>query len=159
MTAALNQNIPQTGTSSIIFAVLDGYVSTKEQCCAAMDYVRANYNISNDRTYMISESAGTSVGMQVAFDVRQSYFAAYWANDVMCAGAPAKTAAQLGFAPWGNASAGGNFTDADTIVANMKAANYRTPADAPYTGTGYDQHGNPEQLRAAMRFILGKTRQ
>jgi hypothetical protein len=155
---AIKSAVAQTGTSSFIFAILDGYVASAQDGVTVLNYVREKYNIDNDRTYMFSESAGTQEGMKVGFDLLQSYFAAYWANDITCSGGPSKTAAQLGFAPWGNAGPGGNFADAQTIVDNMRAAGYRLPADAPYSGSGSSAHGSPSQYMAALAFFPGKTR-
>ena len=156
--SAIKSAVGQTGTSSFIFAILDGYVASANDGVTVMNYIREKYNIDNDKTYMLTESAGTPEGMKVGFDVLQSYFAAYWANDIICAGGPAKTAAQLGFAPWGNSGPGGDFADAETIVDNMRAAGYRLPPDAPYSGAGSSAHGSPSQYMAALSFFPGKTR-
>ncbi len=148
------------GLEDVIFAVLDGvdYNGDGQAGASVMDWVRAHYNIDNDRTFLFSESAGTTAGLQLGLSLRQSYFAAYWANDVNASASPAKTAAQLGFAPWGNAGPGGDFADANAIVAGMRSAGYRLPADAPYSGAGADQHGSTEQFVNALRFFDGKSR-
>jgi len=72
--------------------------------------------------------------------------------------APTQTAAQLGFAPWGQAGPGGDMTDAAAIVAGMQAAGYRLPSPAPYAGPGSGMHGSLEQLVAAIGWFPGKTR-
>jgi hypothetical protein len=147
--------------SDVIFAVLDGvtYNGDAQAGATALDYVRTHYNISNDHTFLLSESAGTTAGLALGLDLRQSYFAAYWANDVNAAANPTQTAAQLGFAPWGNVGPGGDFSDANTIVNGMQAAGYRLPADAPYSGPGANTHGSTEQFLAAVQFFDGKSRQ
>lgn len=91
--------------------------------------------------------------------MRQSYFAAYWANDINAVDAPERTAAQLGFAPFGQVGPGGQVPRAQQIVDGMRRAGYRLPATAPYAGTGANQHGNPQQLIEALRFFPGKVRQ
>ncbi|MCX7703898.1 MAG: PKD domain-containing protein [Planctomycetota bacterium] len=150
-----------SGISGYIFAVLDGVTYNGNGAAGAtvLDWVRSKYNIDNDRTYLLSESAGTSAGLKLGFDLRQSYFAAYWANDVNCSATPKKTATQLGFAPWGNAGPGGDYYDANIIVNGMKNAGYRLPADAPYSGPGSGTHGSPDQFIAALQFFPGKSRQ
>ena len=90
--------------------------------------------------------------------MRQSYFAAFWANDVNAHQLPSKSAEQLGFRPWGNAGPGGRFSAANTIVQGMRQANYRLPPAAPYSGPGADQHGAPQQFIAALAFFDGKKR-
>lgn len=149
------------GLSDVIFAVLDGVTYNGNGAAGAtvLDYVRSNYNISNDETFLLSESAGTTAGFQLGLDLRQSYFAAYWANDVNASASPVLTATELGFAPWGNSGPGGNFTAAQAIVDSMNNAGYRLPADAPYSGEGADVHGSPQQFIAAMQFFDGKSRQ
>jgi hypothetical protein len=151
---------PSLGLGDAIVAVLDGktYYGNGQAGASALDYVRAKYNVDNDRTYLLSESAGTSAGLLLGFQLRQSYFAAYWANDVNASATPAKSAAQLGFAPWGNAGPGGQFTAANAIVAGMKSKGYRLPSDAPYSGTGASQHGSTQQFMAALTFFGGKSR-
>lgn len=151
---------PQLGLGDVIFAVLDGVKTfgNGQTGVVVLDDVRKRYNIDNDRTFLLSESAGTRAGLQLGLQLRQSYFAAYWANDVNANSKPAKNAAQLGFAPWGNAGPGGALAHAQAIVAGMKAAGYRLPADAPYSGSGSTQHGNPQQFLAALAFFRGKSR-
>jgi hypothetical protein len=145
---------------SVIFAVLDGvtYYGQGQAGATALDYVRTKYNIDNDRTYLLSESAGTSAGLSLGLQLRQSYFAAYWANDVNASASPSKTASQLGFSPWGNAGPGGQYTAANAIVSGMKSAGYRLPSDAPYSGSGSDTHGSSAQFMAALSFYAGKSR-
>jgi len=121
--------------------------------------VRAAYDIDNDRTWLLSESAGTTAGLELGLDRRPSFFAAYWANDVNAQRTPTYTATELGFAPWGNAGPGGAYADADAIVAGMAAAGYRLPSDAPYSGPGAGTHGDTNQFIAAVEFFVGKTRQ
>ncbi len=149
-----------SGIGDAIIAVLDGYVyyGDGQAGAAVLDDVRARYNVDNDRTWLLSESAGTSAGLQLGFHLRQSYFAAFWANDVNAADTPGQTAAQLGFEPWGNSGPGGDYADANTIVAGMDAAGYRLPNDAPYSGPGAGQHGSTEQFMEAVGFFAGKSR-
>lgn len=148
------------GLGDVIFAVLDGttYFGDGQAGADVLDHVRSLYNVDNDRTYLLSESAGTSAGLKLGLDLRQSYFAAYWANDVNASATPKKTAAQLGFAPWGNAGPGGQIALATAIVSGMKAAGYRLPADAPYSGPGATTHGSTQQFLAAMTFFKDKSR-
>jgi predicted esterase len=147
-----------TGTSSFIRAVLDGVQYNGNAGATVLDDVRAKYNIDNDRTYLFGESAGTTAALALGFRMRQSYFAAYWANDVVASDAPAQTAAQLGFAPHGQAGPGGDFTDANAIVQAMKTAGYRVPSPAPYDGNGAGTHGSPDQFMAALSWFPGKAR-
>jgi hypothetical protein len=149
------------GASNFVFAVLDGvtYNGNGDAGATVLDAVRGLYDIDNDRTYLLSESAGTTAGLELGFELRQSYFAAFWANDVNASGGPTMTAAQLGFQPYGNAGPGGDWPDANAIVSAMQAADYRTPPPAPYNGPGSDIHGDPNQFIAAMQWFPGKTRQ
>jgi hypothetical protein len=141
--------------------VLDGkqYYGNGSAGATVLDDVRAKYDVDNDRTYLLSESAGTSAGLQLGLGLRQSYFAAYWANDVNASGTPAKTAGELGFAPWGQAGPGGDFPDAEAIVSGMQAAGYRLPNPAPYSGPGSQSHGDTQQFLEAASWFQGKTRQ
>ena len=161
MTTNLVNVGPMTGTSGFIRAVLDGmtYYGDGSAGATVLDALRGLYDVDNDRTYLLGESAGTTAALQLGFDLRQSYFAAYWANDVNAAGAPASSAAELGFAPWGQVGPGGDFADAQQIVAAMQAAGYRLPSPAPYAGTGSDTHGSPDQFIAAVSWFPGKSRQ
>ncbi|MCK6530674.1 hypothetical protein L6R50_24980 [Myxococcota bacterium] len=149
------------GLSQALIAVLDGvdHYGDGPAGGAVLDDVRARWNVDNDRTWLLSESAGTSAGLELGLDLRQSWFAAYWANDVNAAATPARTAADLGFAPWGNAGPGGDFADAGAIVAGMAAAGYRLPADAPYSGAGAGTHGSTEQFLEAVSFFADKRRE
>ena len=163
--ATMTQNLmgvaPSAGLGGTVFAVLDGttYYGDGQAGADVLDEVRAQYDIDNDRTYLLSESAGTSAGLELGLSLRQSYFAAYWANDVNASAAPAQDAGALGFAPFGNAGPGGDLPDADAIVSAMMAAGYRTPAPAPYDGAGSGTHGDPQQFIAALQWFPGKTRQ
>jgi hypothetical protein len=150
----------QLGLGGVVFAVIDGPATFGNGLAGAsvLDDVRQRFNVDNDRTYLLSESAGTRAGLSLGLSLRQSYFAAYWANDVNASATPSKTAAQLGFAPWGNAGPGGALAAATAIVNGMKSAGYRLPTDAPYSGSGSTQHGNPQQFIAALRFFVGKSR-
>jgi len=160
MTQNLLQVAPHFGLGSAIIAVIDGWEYFDDGGAGALvlDDVRALYNIDNDRTYLLSESAGTRAGLELGFELRQSYFAAFWANDVNAAGAPLQTAGQLGFAPWGNAGPGGDYASANAIVDAMDAAGYRFDGAAPYDGAGAGQHGSPQQFMAAVSFFAGKSR-
>ena len=151
---------PLTKTDSFVRAVLDGvtYNANGAAGAAVLDAVRASYNIDNDRTYLVGESAGTTAALQLGFHLRQSYFAAYWANDVTTSDTPGQKASALGFAPWGQAGPGGNLPAATAIVDAMTAAGYRVPSPAPYDGAGAGQHGSPDQFIAALTWLPGKTR-
>ena len=159
MTANLNQVAPAFGLSAVI-AVLDGMTYNGDAAAGAdvLDDVRLAYDIDNDRTTLLSESAGTSAGLKLGFEVRQSYFAAFWANDVNASATPQKTAAELGFAPWGNAGPGGAWAAANAIVGGMKAAGYRSDGPTPYDGPGSGNHGDPNQFIAAVQWLVGKSR-
>ena len=161
MTQNMLQLTAYCGIGDTIVAVLDGvqYNGNGQAGATVLDDVRARYNIDNDRTWLLSESAGTTAGLELGFHVRPSYFAAFWANDVNAADTPSATAAELGFAPWGNSGPGGDYADANTIVSGMEAAGYRLPADAPYSGSGAGQHGSTDQFIAAVEFFAGKSRQ
>jgi hypothetical protein len=161
MTANLNMVKDFVGASNFVFAVLDGVTYNGNGAAGAtvLDAVRELYDIDNDRTYLLSESAGTTAGLQLGLDLRQSYFAAYWANDVNASAGPTLDAAALGFQPYGNSGPGGDWPDATAIVTAMQAADYRTPPPAPYDGPGSNTHGDPNQFIAAMQWFPGKTRQ
>src|SRR5262249_34446838 len=109
MTSSLLIVGASTGIDGFVCAVLDGvqYYGDGSAGGAVLGVVRALYNIDNDRTYLLGESAGTSAALELGFRLRQSYFAAYWANDVNAVDAPAKSAAALGFAPHGQVGPGG----------------------------------------------------
>lgn len=149
-----------TGSAGFLFAVLDGktYFDNGDAGATVLDDVRKKYDVDNDRTYLLSESAGTRAGLKLGFHLRQSYFAAYWANDVNFADGPEKTAATLGFAPHGQSGPGGDLANATQIVTKMKAAGYRVPTPAPYDGPGSTMHGSPQQFIAAVSWFAGKTR-
>jgi len=160
MTTNLMNLGPSTGTDGFIRAVLDGVTYNGNGAAGAtvLDDMRSKYDVDNDRTYLLGESAGTTAALKLGFHLRQSYFAAYWANDVNATDTPGETASQLGFAPWGQVGPGGDFTDATTIINAMKAASYRLPNPAPYAGAGAGTHGDPNQFIAAVGFFPGKTR-
>lgn len=163
--AAMTSNLGMlggfTGTDGFVFAVLDGvqYNGNGDAGASVLDEVRADYDIDNDRTYLLGESAGTTASLELGLALRQSYFAAYWANDVNASLAPTLDAAALGFAPFGNAGPGGQFASADAIVNGMEAAGYRTPEPSPYDGPGAGTHGDVDQFIAALQWFPGKTRQ
>ncbi|HEY4120853.1 MAG TPA: hypothetical protein VGM56_23480, partial [Byssovorax sp.] len=161
MTMDLQSVAPSTGTSGFIEAVIDGVVYNGDSSAGAtvLDTVRSMYDVDDDRTYLLGESAGTSAAEGLAFHLRQAYFAAYWANDVNEVDAPASTASALGFAPWGQVGPGGETQIADAIVSGMQGAGYRLPSPAPYAGAGSGTHGDPNQFIAAVTFFVGKTRQ
>jgi hypothetical protein len=161
MTSNLSMVAGPTGNGGTLFAVLDGvdYYGDGGAGAEVLDHIRAQYDVDNDRTYLLSESAGTSAGLELGLELRQSYFAAYWANDVNASLSPLLDAAALGFAPFGNAGPGGDFADADAIVGGMEAAGYRTPEPSPYDGPGAGQHGSPDQFIAALQWFPGRTRQ
>lgn len=162
--ATMTQNLisigPMTNTAGAIRAVLDGatYNGNGQAGATVLDEVRAKYNIDNDRTCLLGESAGTTAALALGFELRQSYFAAYWANDVNASASPAKNAAALGFAPHGQAGPGGDLADATAIVTAMNSAGYRVPTPAPYAGVGSTQHGSTDQFIAALTFLADKAR-
>jgi hypothetical protein len=162
--SAMTSNLASTkdycGIGSFIFAVLDGvdYWENGQAGAYVLDHVRGMYDVDNDRTYLLSESAGTRAGLQLGLDLRQSYFAAYWANDVNASATPTLATSELGFAPYGNAGPGGDWPDANAIVNGMVAAGYRCPAPAPYDGAGSGTHGSTEQFLAALSWFAGKSR-
>jgi hypothetical protein len=162
--ATMTNNLLMVGSfvgADVVFAVLDGvqYNGNGDAGASVIDQVRADYDIDNDRTWLLSESAGTTAGLELGLQLRQSYFAAYWANDVNATAVPSLDAATLGFQPFGNAGPGGAFAQADAIVAGMEAAGYRTPEPSPYDGPGAGTHGDPNQFVAALQWFPGKTRQ
>ncbi len=161
MTSNLSMVKDFAGLGDVVFGVLDGvtYNGDAQAGALVLDQLRADYDIDNDRTYLLSESAGTSAGLQLALSLRQSYFAAYWANDVNAQASPQLDAAALGFAPWGNAGPGGNFADANAIVSSMMGKGYRFDGPSPYDGPGAGTHGSTEQFVAAMQWFAGKSRQ
>ncbi len=148
------------GLSTTICAVLDGVTYRGDAAAGArvLDAVRAAYNIDNDRTYLLGESAGTTAALSLGLHLRQSYFAAFWANDVNACDTPERTAAALGFAPWGQAGPGGDFTDAQCIIDGMRAAGYRTDPVSPYAGPGSGTHGDTNQFIAAVSWFDTKSR-
>ena len=160
MTMNLVQVAQYTGTSGYIEAVLDGvtYNGDGNAGATVLDQVRSAYNIDNDRTYLLGESAGTTAAEKLGFHLRESYFAAYWANDIIAPDGPATTAAALGFAPWGQVGPGGQLATAQNVVMNMQAAGYRLANPAPYAGPGAGTHGDPNQFLAAMQWFVGKSR-
>lgn len=162
--AVMAQNLisagPSTGSDGFIEAVLDGvtYRGNGAAGATVMDAVRASYNIDNDRTYLLGESAGTTAALELGLRLRQPAFAAYWANDVNARATPLANAQALGFQPFGQAGPGGDLGDAEAIVAGMRAAGYRLDAVSPYAGPGSTTHGAPEQFLAALRWFSGKAR-
>lgn len=161
--ATMMRNLQSAGFlagDGLIFAVLDGavYFGDGDVGASVLDEVRDQYDVDNDRTYLLSESAGTRGGLELGFHLRQSYFAAFWANDVNASDVPEADAAALGFAPWGNAGPGGDFPDAQIIVDGMRDAAYRIDEPAPYDGPGAGVHGDPQQFQAALQWYVGRSR-
>lgn len=148
------------GLGSTICAVLDGVTYRGDAAAGAsvLDAVRAAYDVDNDRTYLLGESAGTTAALALGLHLRQSYFAAFWANDVNACDTPERTATALGFAPWGQAGPGGDLTDAQCIIDGMRAAGYRTDPVSPYAGPGSTTHGDTNQFMAALTWFNTKTR-
>lgn len=161
MTQNLLMTADFTGNGDCIFAVLDGkdYNGDGQAGADVLDDVRGEYDVDNDRTYLLSESAGTTAGLELGLQLRQSYFAAYWANDVNAAANPQLSSAELGFQPWGNAGPGGQFATANAIVDGMTAAGYRIEQPAPYDGPGAETHGDTNQFLAALQWFPGRSRQ
>jgi hypothetical protein len=158
MLSNMRQVADHVGVGDAVIVVLDGRTATAGDAARALDAARELYDVDNDRTWLLSESAGTAAGLQLALQDRQSWFAAVWFNDVNTRAEPARDAAALGVAPWGNAGPGGDWPDAEAIVAGMEAAGYRLPADAPYSGAGADTHGSTQQFLAAAGFFADKER-
>ena len=159
MMANMRQVAPYYDLDDALIAVLDGTSSDANDGFAVLEAVRAAFDVDNDRTWLLSESAGTSAGLELGFEVAPTYFAAYWANDVNARSTPSLTAAELGFVPSGNAGPGGDQPDADAIVAGMDAAGWDLPRDAPYSGSGSDTHGSSDQFLAAVSFFSDKRRE
>lgn len=158
MMSNMAQVAPYYGLEDALIAVLDGTRSDAADAATVLDVVRAEFDVDNDRTWLLSESAGTGAGLELAFHERPTWFAAYWANDVNDRDTPAQTAAELGFAPWGNAGPGGDLPDAQAIVDGMADAGWQLPADAPYSGSGSGTHGSSQQFLAAVEFFSDKRR-
>ncbi len=137
-------------------AASDGVTSS--DAAVVLDAVRATFDVDNDRTWLLSEGSGTAVGLELGLQLRASYFAAYWANDVDAQAASVEPARELGFAPWGNVGPGGNVADADVIVSAMRGAGWQTPTDAPYAGSGSASFGSEQQFLAAVGFFYDKGR-
>lgn len=159
MTSNMRQVQSYAHLSDALIAVLDGQRDNAADGEAVLDDLRMLYDIDNDRTWLLSESAGTTAGLDLGFHERQSMFAAYWVNDVNARDTPEATAAELGFAPWGNVGPGGDDPDANAIVAAMRSAGYQLPEDAPYSGSGSDTHGSTDQFLAAVSFFSDKSRE
>ncbi|MFZ5478537.1 MAG: hypothetical protein ACOZNI_17335 [Myxococcota bacterium] len=158
MMSNMRQVAPYYGLDDALIAVLDGTRASAADGAAVIDAVREAYDVDNDRTWLLSESAGTRAGLELAFHERPTYFAAYWANDVNDRDTPSRTADELGFVPSGNAGPGGDLPDANAIVDGMRDAGWDLPADAPYSGAGSTQHGSTEQFLAAVDFFADKRR-
>ncbi len=158
MMSNMSQVAPYYGLDDALIVVLDGTGSTADDAAVALDATRAAYDVDNDRTWLLSESAGTTAGLELGFHTRPSYFAAYWANDVNNRDTPALSASDLGFQPSGNAGPGGDLPDAQAIVDGMRAAGWALPADAPYSGSGSTSHGSTDQFLAAVDVFADKSR-
>ncbi len=158
MMSNMRQVAPAYGMDDAVIAVLDGRTASASDGATVLDALRAAYDVDNDRTWLLSESAGTAAGLELALQLRQSWFAAAWFNDVNARSTPAQTAAELGVTPWANAGPGGDQPDADAIIDALDAAGYHLPADAPYSGHGADTHGSTQQFLAAAAFFADKTR-
>jgi hypothetical protein len=160
MTSNMMQVAEYTGTDGFVRAVLDGVVYNGDGGAGALviDDLRSLYDIDNDRMYLMGESAGTTAALQLGFELRQTYFAAYWANDVNASGTPNAPSTTLGFSPWGQVGPGGAQGLASQIVSGMQSAGYRLDNPSPYAGAGANQHGSPDQFIAAMFWFVGKTR-
>ena len=158
MMSNMRQVAPYYGLEDCLIAVLDGTRSDAADAAVALDDVREQFDVDNDRTWMMSESAGTGAGLELAFELRPTWFAAVWFNDVNDQATASQDAEALGFAPWGNAGPGGDLPDANRIVDGMDAAGYQLPSDAPYSGAGSTTHGSSEQFLAAVDFFADKER-
>ncbi len=154
----MEQVAPYFGLGDALILVLDGRWSDSADTADALDWARQSYDVDNDRTWLLSESAGTRAGLDLAFHDRPTYFAAYWANDVNASDTPELTAQELGFAPWGNAGPGGDYYDAQVIVDGMRESGWQLPDDAPYSGAGSDTHGSTQQFLEAVAFFSDKER-
>lgn len=159
------------GCSDKICVILDGrnynmgnHNGGATDGAALLDQMRSQYNVDNDRTYLLSESAGTLAGYVLGYSTRQSYFAAYWANDISGGtAAPVKNAAQLGFRPWGQVGPGGQQTNAQTMVSDMRNQGYQLDNVSPFQCSGTVPppctHGETtQQFPAAVQWFDGKSR-
>ncbi|TET31439.1 MAG: hypothetical protein E3J72_22235 [Planctomycetota bacterium] len=163
---AMASNLRGYLSSSIMAVVFDGnqymYGDSGGDGAAALAQCREKYNIDNDRTYLLGESAGTGGARDLSMQ-RQSYFAAYWANDVeqpISSWQAPKTADELGFKPWGQIGPGGQpLSLLEPIIQRMRDAGYRLDDPSPYAGPGYNKHGDLQQFQAAVSWFNGKTRQ
>lgn len=163
MTNNFRMAVPHYGMEHWTIAVLEGwfYANDGNAGASVLDDMRSLYDIDNDRTYLLSESAGTPGGLLLGLTLRQSYFAGFWANDVSLSGSPptpALSADDLRFRPWGNAGPGGAYQLAQSIVDGMEAAGYRLTDPAPYDGPGAGSHGSNDQFQNAIQWFFDKSR-
>lgn len=160
---ALLLNAASVGPSGAILAVVDAmiYVDAAGAAAQTLDDVRARYNVDNDRTYLLGDAEGVAAAFELGLQRRQSWFAALWGNDLVAVplSRPARSAAEVGVAPWANVSPGGLTVFARQVVAALREGGYRLPQDAPYGGSGATTRGSVAAQQAALRFFADKVRQ
>lgn len=159
---ALLLNAASVGPRGAIIAVVDAmiYVDAAGAAAQMLDDVRARYNVDNDRTYLLGDAEGVAAAFELGLQRRQSWFAALWGNDLVAVplSRPARSAAEVGVAPWANVSPGGLAVFARQVVAALRAGGYRLPQDAPYGGSGATTRGSVAAQQAALRFFADKVR-
>lgn len=159
---ALLLNAASVGPSGAIIAVVDAllYVDAAGAAAQMLDDVRARYNVDNDRTYLLGDAEGVAAAFELGLQRRQSWFAALWGNDLVAVplSRPARSAAEVGVAPWANVSPGGLTVFARQVIAALRAGGYRLPDDAPYGGSGAATRGSAAAQQAALRFFANKVR-
>ncbi|MBK8480756.1 MAG: hypothetical protein IPL40_06235 [Proteobacteria bacterium] len=163
LASALLLNTASVGPSGAILAVVDSqlYLDAAGAAAQMLDDVRARYNIDNDRTYLLGDAEGVAAAFELGLQARQSWFAALWGNDLVAVplSRPARSAAQVGVAPWANISPGGLTAFAIEVLAALRQGGYRLPEDAPYSGRGATTRGSAAAQQAALQFFANKVRQ
>lgn len=155
----LRQLAPSAGIGNHIIAVLDGRSARASDGVDVLAQLRGWYNVNNNAVKVLTESAGTREGLTFALRTAQADICATWANDPVAVVTPSKTAAELGFTPYGSAGAGGQSSSdtsrARQIVDGMKAKNYNT-TDAyidPNSG-----HGTVNGLIEGLKYLAPKSK-
>ena len=122
--------------------------------------VRARDSVEDDRSEVGGDAGGGAAAFERGLQRRQSWFAALWGNDRVAVplSRPARSAAEVGVAPWANVSPGGLTVFARQVVAALHAGGYRLPQDAPYGGSGATTRGSVAAQQAALRFFADKVR-
>lgn len=159
MASNIRQAAPMTGIGNHIVAVLDGRSARASDGVDVLAQLRAWYDVNNNAVKVFTESAGTREGLTFALRTAQADICATWANDPVAVVTPSKTAAELGFTPYGSAGAGGKAsTDvqrANQIVDGMKQKNYNTtdPYIDPNSG-----HGTTQGFLNGLRYLAPKSK-